>query len=427
MKPKFFIGITLSVTLLYAIVVFFFMNKPTTIDELNSSKVLTIWGWDETIPSAFDEYQLSHSDVSLNFVYVEKNEYANKLKLSLALQEGLPDICILENEMLDDFISEDLFVDLSCTPFSLKEDDILENRLMEVRSENGGLWGVPATPGSSGIAYNRNLALDFLNTDDPNQIAVVYNSWADVISKGKTFVQMYQNKSMFASLEDAAVMMYGQSKEPYIINETMSQPYKFLNYFSILEALRDEGLVKNYQQYSPQWLNSFQSDDVFFYPCPLWLIHLGVFESDQTWGYTVPPSGAYQWGGTIWAIPSSSSNQALAWDFMQTILLTPAGAMYNKNKENGTFISYQKAYEIDGYRDLFIDDFGNQNIGQYYFDEILPSMRDYQQSENSSQLRAIYIDVVQAMAQIDDMDAKQAYDLFLSELFATMPNLKVVE
>lgn len=101
--------------------------------------------------------------------------------------------------------------------------------------------------------------------------------------------------------------------------------------------------------------------------------------------------------------------------------------MYNKNKENGTFISYQKAYEIDGYRDLFIDDFGNQNIGQYYFDEILPSMRDYQQSENSSQLRAIYIDVVQAMAQIDDMDAKQAYDLFLNELFATMPNLKVVE
>lgn len=427
MKRKNYLTMGVTVFILYLLVQLFFMNKPTSIITNDGDKVLTVWGWDETIPSAFEEYQLSHPDVTMNFIYVEKNEYANKLKLSLALHEPLPDICILENEMLDEFISEDLFVDLTLPKYGLDEQDILENRLTEVRNKTGGLWGVPATPGSSGIAYNRALAMEFLNTDDPNQVSVVYNSWADVISKGKSFVKLNPDKAMFASLEDAAVILYGQSKEAYITNDTMHQSYKFLNYFSILEALRDEGLVKNYQQYSPQWLNSFQSDEIFFYPCPLWLIHLGVFESEQTWGYTVPPSGSYQWGGTIWAIPNSSINQELAWDFMQTILLSPAGAMYNKNKDNGTFISYRNAYEMDGYRDLFIDDFGNQNIGQLYFDQILPSMTDYQQNDNAAVIRAIYIDVVRAMAQIQTMDANLAYDMFMRQLMVAMPNLKVIE
>ena len=77
-----------------AMVVFF--THPTSSQKSDEKSILTVWGWDETIPDAFREYQLSHPQVSMNYVHVEKNEYLDKLKLSLALQQPLPDICILE-------------------------------------------------------------------------------------------------------------------------------------------------------------------------------------------------------------------------------------------------------------------------------------------------------------------------------------------
>lgn len=417
----------LFVLIIYIVAMVVFFTHPTSSQKSDEKSILTVWGWDETIPDAFREYQLSHPQVSMNYVHVEKNEYLDKLKLSLALQQPLPDICILENEMLDHFIHADLFEDLSLEPYSLKEEEILENRLAEVKGQQGGIWGVPAIPGSSGIAYNRDLAKAFLNTDDPNQVAVVFNSWADVISKGQSLIYRHKDKAMFACLEDVAVILYGQSNEPYLKEGRLDRPYKFLNYFRILEALRDAHLVKGYQQFSPQWLNSFQSGEVFFYPCPLWMIHLGLFDGDQSWGYTIPPSGSYQWGGTIWAIPKSSVNKSLAWDFIHSILLTPAGAMYNKNKENGTFISYRNAYDMEGYKDLVLEDFDHQNIGRLYFNQILPSMADYVMGENSSIVRSIYLEVVRAMNQIEELDADEAYELFLDRIGEQLPQVEVMK
>lgn len=419
-------GIILVSLMAYMFIMALFLNRPSFDEKMIEKQTLTIWGWDETIPEAFSEYQLSHPQTSLNYVHVEKKEYLDKLKLSLALQQPLPDICILENEMLDNFIQTDLFEDLTQEPYNLKEDELLENRLAEVKTKEGGIWGVPAIPGSSGIAYNRKLAKQFLNTEDPNQVAVVFNSWADVISKGQSLMHQQKNFAMFSSLEDPAVILYGQSIKPYIKDQKMSNPYQFLNYFRILEELRDTHLVKNYQQYSPKWLNSFQEGEVFFYPCPLWMIHLGVFAGEESFGFTVPPSGSYQWGGTIWAIPKSSLNKDLAWDFMHSILLTPAGAMYNKNKENGTFISYKQAYAMEGYKDLYLDNFENQNIGKLYFNQILPSMDHYEQGENSSVVRSIYLEVVKAMSQMEDLDAFEAFDLFLSRIQEQLPQVEVV-
>ena len=95
---------------------------------------------------------------------------------------------------------------------------------------------------------------------------------------------------MFASLEDAAVMLFGQSRTPYLQNNTLLQPYRFFNAFQILDALQEAGLALSYQQYSPQWMNSLETDQVFFYPCSLWLMSMGIFHTGQSWGFTGRPA-----------------------------------------------------------------------------------------------------------------------------------------
>ena len=38
-------------------------------------------------------------------------------------------------------------------------------------------------------------------------------------------------------------------------------------------------------------MNSLETDQVFFYPCSLWLMSMGIFHTGQSWGFTRAPSG----------------------------------------------------------------------------------------------------------------------------------------
>ena len=92
-------------------------------------EVLTVWGWDDFLPDAFAEYQKAHPEITLNYTVVEKSEMLQRFKLALALNQPLPDICILESETLDGIDGSELFLDLEEAPYSLPRDQVLEFRL----------------------------------------------------------------------------------------------------------------------------------------------------------------------------------------------------------------------------------------------------------------------------------------------------------
>lgn len=414
----------LLLTLTLALFLYGAFSAPRMTPEPSQKEVITVWGWDDFLPDAFAEYQKSHPDIALNYTVVEKSEYLQRFKLALALNQPLPDICILESETLDGINGAELFLDLEASPYFLPRQEVLEFRLAQFENELGHLWAVPATLSASGVAYNRTVAQAFLATEDPVQVGIVFSSWADVISKGMKFKEQFPDRAMFASLEDAAVMLFGQSRTPYIQNNTLLQPYRFLNAFQILDALQEAGLVFSLQQYSPQWMNSLETDQVFFYPCSLWLMSMGIFHTGQAWGFTRAPSGSYAWGGTVWAIPKTSTHAATAWEFMQTVLLSPSGAAYAKNHGTGTLISYSPAYNEEGYSDLIMEDFGGQNIGKMYLDQIFPEVQTRPAGENEALLKEVYLQTVRAMIGMPEMNGEQAYALFLERLHQRLPDLQ---
>ena len=157
-------------------------------------EVLTVWGWDDFLPDAFAEYQKAHPEITLNYTVVEKSEMLQRFKLALALNQPLPDICILESETLDGIDGSELFLDLEEAPYSLPRDQVLEFRLAQFENAQGHLWAVPATLSASGIAYNRAIAQAFLQTEDPVQVGIVFSSWADVISKGLKFRKQFRRR-----------------------------------------------------------------------------------------------------------------------------------------------------------------------------------------------------------------------------------------
>lgn len=170
-------------------------------DTKDAYETLTIWGYDNYIPDAFHAYQIKHPDLRLNYIKVEKSEYYNKLKLAIALNEPLPDICILDDGSVSSIDGGDIFLDLEEEPYGLERNTIIEYRLAQFENAQGHLWAVPATLSASDVVYNRNIANDMLGSDDPYQVSVVFSSWADVISKGQSYCFQHPDKYIFASLQ----------------------------------------------------------------------------------------------------------------------------------------------------------------------------------------------------------------------------------
>ncbi|MEG1878833.1 MAG: extracellular solute-binding protein [Pseudoflavonifractor sp.] len=389
---------------------------------------LTIWGWDYTIRDAFEEYRLSHPNIELNFVYVPANDYENRLKLALATGEALPDICILQSEIRRELLSLDIWENLEQAPYGMQREELLEYSIPTVEGPDGSLRAVPYDVSASGIAYRRSLARATIQTDDPIQVAVTFNSWADLLSKGAAIQAERPDFFLFASAEDAAVILYGQTNEPYIRQNAMVNPHRFYNYFQVLTALRDAKLVDKLAQWSPSWYNSFREENYLFYPCPLWLPQRGVFgDGDGAWGYAVPPSGSFDWGGTAWAIPKDGKNKTLAWDFTRAMLLSKAGAIYNKNKENGVFISYKPAYEMEGYKVLTYPDFGSQDIGQIYFDKLLPGVQARQAGEHDSVVQSAYRAAVARIVNEPTLTTGEVYAGFLQTIAQALPDVALGE
>ena len=133
----------------------------------------------------------------------------------------------------------------------------------------------------------------------------------------------------------------------------------------------------------------------------------------KPWGFTRACSGSFNFGGTIWAISKDSENVDLAYDFLSRVLLSDAGARYAKYKENGTYIAYKPAYEIDGYRNLVVECFDNQDIGEIFFETIIDEVDAIQRGENSEAIENIFMDIVLWMMDDPDLKVDDCYAMFI--------------
>ena len=428
MKHKQVVGFSLAFLLYLCIPILFlipFEQKNETVSYEKES-TLTVWGWDKSIEEAFEQYQLSHPNVHMNFVYVSSQDYVSRLKLALAASEPLPDICILSSNYRKEFLSMDIWEKLEEDPYALERSFLLEHSINGVTDQDGDIVAVPYELSAAGVAFRNSLAKKVIGTDNPSQVSVIFHSWADILSKGLRIKQEYGDDFyMFTGLEDAATILYGQTSQAYIMDNTLIEPQRFFNYFKVLTSLRDNQLADSIQQWSPEWYNSFLVETYFFYPSALWLTEQGVFglgEGDE-WSYTVPPSGSFDWGGTAWAIPKTSKNKELAWDFTKTMLLSQAGAIYNKEKANGVFINYKPAYDQENYCNMYHMDFGNQNIGRFYFENILPSMNMRPLSQYDSRVKSAYLFVVNVIQNDREINAHEAYDLLIKLIQESIPDI----
>lgn len=71
-----------------------------------------------------------------------------------------------------------------------------------------------------------------------------------------------------------------------------------------------------------------------------------------------------------------------------------------------------------------MEDFGGQNIGKMYLDQIFPEVQTRPAGENEALLKEVYLQTVRAMIGMPEMNGEQAYALFLERLHQRLPDLQ---
>lgn len=397
-------------------------SKEVNMEDVSGK--ITMWTWTD-ISDEIEAYEKSHPGTEIEQVVVDAGEYMTKIQTTLASGGTLPDLVWGEILNRGQLFSMDILEELTAEPYNLDTKLIEQSLLPTMTSEDGKIVGLERNVNPSGLAYKRDLAKEYLGTDDPDKVAEMITSWDEFIKIGQKVKEQSDGKvTMLTSLGDVYYIANGQSKEPRIQDGTI-QKEAVKDPFSEICEFRDAGICSQIEQWTPAWYASFGGKDSIFSPMPSFGLENFIIPNDPegegNWALIVPPEGGFNWGGTCWGITKDCDNKALAWDFVKYDSFEEGADIRYANGETPSAAGYmteEKLSEENAY-------FSGQKVSDIYINEILPTINinpitEYDYTDICT------IELVLSSLNADyKMTADDAVDLYISEMQNQVPDLKV--
>ncbi len=397
-------------------------SENADMDEISGK--ITMWTWFD-ISDEIEAYEESHPGTEIEQVVVDAGEYMTKIQTTLASGGTLPDLVWGESLNRGQLFAMDILDDLKAEPYNLDTSLVEQSVLPTMIDEEGRTVGLERNINPSGLAYKRDLAKEYLGTDDPDKLTEMITSWDEFINIGETVKEKSGGKvSMLTSLGDVYYIANGQSQEQRIKDGTI-QTEVVKDLFTEVCEFRDAGIVSQIEQWTPAWYASFGGKDSIFSPMPSFGLDNFIIPNDPegegNWGLIVPPEGGFNWGGTCWGITKDSENKALAWDFVKFDSFEEGADIRYGNGEipsGAGYMDEEKVSEENTY-------FSGQKIGEVFINEILPTIyinpiTEYDYTDICT------IELVLSSLNADyEMTADDAVDLYISEMQDQAADLKV--
>ena len=156
-------------------------------------------------------------------------------------------------------------------PYYLDRNDMVPSSIPLASDQNGNILGVEMQVTPAGFAYKRDLAVEYLGTDDPEEVGEMIKDWDAFLAVGKQVNEKSGGKvKMMASLGDVLLSVINQNVVDYVdganvdITEKMSRP------LDITMQMRDAGIIGNVEMYSASWYSAYASDEYLFYEAGAW-------------------------------------------------------------------------------------------------------------------------------------------------------------
>lgn len=397
-------------------------------------KKVVLWTWAtgqfDAVQQAYFE---SHPDADWEFeeVVVAAEDYLTKLQQGYASGGDMPDLLMAEMNWRGSAFALDIWENLESEPYNFDRSLLLDSTISSITNSEDQVIGVENALNPAFMMYKKDLALEYLGTNDKAELEEMFQTYEDYAEWGaKVYEASGGTVTLFPGAQDISNMMMQQQRNVNNVDENgdVSVTGKVAPVFETVRALLDSNTCGSLAQYSTEWSNSFADGSVIFFPGASWSVTYWVEPYDpegvDNWGMFTPAGGGFGWGGTCYGIYKNSEMKEEAWDFISWVLLTEEGAKYMK-EGSGFFLPLKSLYEDPEYTKGTRPNFGDQEINTFMMEEIAPNIPEASLSIYDNLVSDSVNMVVQMMASDAGMTAETAMDEFLMDLQAKIPDVTI--
>jgi len=306
--------------------------------------VLNIEVWNEEFKSRIEDHYADYEkvddttgkigDVTVNWHITANtdNAYQNNLDTILPNNESASaddkvDIFLVEADYALKYIDADANVAMKLSDLGITEDDLSKQYQYTkdvVTDANGDIRGASWQACSAGLIYNRDIALEVLGTEDPDEVQEYVKDWDTFNTTADTLKEAgYQ---VISSVNDTYRVYSNNVSAPWVQDGKVVIDENIDKWVDDSKALVDADEAGTWALWGDDWNKGFYTDTaVFSYFGPAWLINFSMAADTEgsvanagRWGLTTGPEGFY-WGGTWICAATGTDNPTLVKDIILTM------------------------------------------------------------------------------------------------------------
>ncbi|WP_270165354.1 ABC transporter substrate-binding protein [Paenibacillus sp. SYP-B4298] len=388
---------------------------------------IRVWDWDETyLKEMIPEFNKKYPNIKVEYTIVNPNDYLQKLQSGIASGSDVPDVILGETAYRGKLFDLGVLENLEQAPYNLKRSELLDYLVPLMTNEADELVGVDQQIAPAGLAFRRDIAKQYLGTDDPKELEALLSDWNAFIEQGKQVAEKSGGKvTMFPGLGDAFLVLRGQSGMNYIQNGEIDLTSRMSGPLQMLFKMRDAGILGKHELWTPAWSTSMSTGENLFYPMapwgPKWHISANDKDGSGRWGLVKAPGGSFTRGGTSVSIYKDSKVKEAAWAYIQFCYLSDEGTKLAYEKFGftpGTKAFYENNKDLIEAGSEYDAFFGGQNLMKYFIDEIVPGVKGEKQTKYDSIVEGAFMSLYPLWTKDTSIDEKAAMAKFISEVQA---------
>ncbi|MDO4284701.1 MAG: extracellular solute-binding protein [Eubacteriales bacterium] len=385
---------------------------------------VVIWDWNgEAQKQYIEAFNKIYPNIEIEVQDVSWDDYMTKLQTSYVSGLDLPDIILGEIAWRGTLNELGILENLEQEPYNLDRNQMVASSVPLTSDVNGNIVGVEMQVTPAGFAYKRDLAIEYLGTDDPDEVGEMIKDWDTFLETGLSVLEKSNGKvKMMASMGDMILTTLSQNVVDYVDGNAVDITSKMQMPLEISFKMWDAGIIGNVEMYSADWYAAYASDEYLFYEaaawCPPYVISVYAAEDEGNWAITMPPNGSFNLGGTTLGINKDSENKLAAWAYLQYIYFSEEGGsiMYDLT---GNYTCYAPYYESDnsslnkeGPYDSF---FGGQSLVDFYINQAAPMAKTAVQTRYDAVIDTVFQKLT-PVYMLEKMNAEEALEKFKEEV-----------
>ena len=227
---------------------------------------ITYWGWDKNwYEPMFAAFEASHPHINIEVTEIAYSDYFTQIQQAIAVGAKLPTIVQQSCSLIANYKALNIFEDLTQSPYNVDPEWFFEFIKTRALTGDNKLTGILQSISPSGIAYKRDLAKAYFGTDDPTELSLLFSSAEDYIRLGRQ-VQQQSNGSvyLFHSADAVAEWLYFADTTDVQTGNTINFTAKMTPILDLLIQMRDNKVIDNYENGTPQANATYAGDKHIF-------------------------------------------------------------------------------------------------------------------------------------------------------------------